>query len=199
MDRKEFFKTTCGMSIGSCVGLCFLTNSNLYAASKQEFSDTKEIPDVPADARQIQNLLSYIDSSMDKSTRKKVFEKLGYEHTTKESFKNWINGYKNNIKDFFDMVNSDKDTYWESIEYDHEKSAIKITGRLVDKCACAYAQQPDAPKSLCTYCCKSFQKYMFEMLLEKPVKVRIDDAFLLGGKRCSTTIFVNGKLPLEKI
>jgi len=37
------------------------------------------------------------------------------------------------------------------------------------------------------------------MLLEKPVEVRIDDAFLLGGKRCSTTIFVDGKLPLEKI
>jgi hypothetical protein len=31
---------------------------------------------------------------------------------------------------------------------------------------------------------------MFEMLLEKPVKVYIDEAFLLGDKRCSTTIFV---------
>jgi hypothetical protein len=40
---------------------------------------------------------------------------------------------------------------------------------------------------------------MFEMLLEKKVKVQIDESFLLGGKRCSTTIFVDGKLQLEKI
>jgi hypothetical protein len=199
MNRKKFFKTTCGMGIGSCVGLCFLTNDKLFATSNREFSELNETPVLPADARQIQNVLSYIDSSMNKSIRKKVFEKLGYEHSTKESFKKWINGYKNNLKDFFDMVNSDKDTYWESIEYDPEKSEIRIVGRPVDKCACAYAQQPDAPKSLCTHCCKNFQKNMFEMLLDKPVNVRIDDAFLLGGKRCSTTIFVEGKLPLEKI
>jgi len=40
---------------------------------------------------------------------------------------------------------------------------------------------------------------MFEILLDKKVNVQIDEAFLLGGKRCSTTIFVDGKLPLEKI
>jgi len=37
------------------------------------------------------------------------------------------------------------------------------------------------------------------MLLDKPVKVQLDETFLLGGKRCSVMIFVEGKLQLEKM
>lgn len=37
------------------------------------------------------------------------------------------------------------------------------------------------------------------MLLEKPVmKVQIDESFLLGGKRCNSTVFIDGKLDLKK-
>jgi hypothetical protein len=199
MDRKKFFKTTCGLGVGSCVGFGVLSNSNLFAAVKQDTNGTKNTPLVHVDPRQIQNVLYYIDSSMDESIKKNVFEKLGYEHTTSDGFIKWINGYKSNLKSFFDMVNSNKDTYWERINYDPETSTIKVIGKPVDRCACPYAQAANAPKSLCNYCCVNFQVKMFEMLLDKPVKVQLDESFLLGGKRCSTTIFVDGKLQLEKI
>jgi hypothetical protein len=198
MDRKDFFKSACGLGVCSGVGIGLLSN-NSFASVKQDPIATKNTPVLPVEPRQIQNVLYHIDSTMDESIKKNIFEQLGYEHTTNDGFKNWINGYKSNLKGFFDKVNSNNDTYWEKIEYNPETSEIKITGKPVDRCACPYAQAANPPKSLCNYCCINFQKSMFEMLLGKSVKIQLDEAFLLGGKRCSTTIFVDGKLPLEKI
>ena len=199
MDRKKFFKTACGVGVGSCVGFGLLSKGNLFAAVMHDDTLTRDTPIVPVDTRQVQNVLYYFDSSMDESIKKIVFERLGYEHTTDAGFKNWIAGYKNNIRSFFDMVNSNKDKYWEKMEYNPETSSIKITGKPVNRCACPFAQRENAPKSLCRYCCKNFQKQMFEMLLDKSVKVQIDESFLLGATRCSTTIFVEGNLHLERI
>lgn len=201
MDRNSFLKKVCGFGICSCVGAGLLSEGNLFAAVEQDSSSIKGTSVIPVDTRQVQNVLSYIDSTMDESIKKNIFERLGYEHTTKHSFKNWINGNKNNLKGFFDYINSNTDTNsdWEKIEYDPILSTIKITGKPADRCACPYAQEANPPKSLCNYCCKNFQKHMFEMLLDKPVKVQLDETFLLGGKRCSVTIFVDGKLQLGKI
>jgi hypothetical protein len=199
MDRKKFCKTTCGLGIGSCVGFGLLSNGNLSADGKTLQEAVKSTPVVPADPRQIRNVLRYIDSSMEEPVKKEIFERLGLEHTTNDRYTGWINGYKKDVKSFFDMVNANKDTYWEKLEFNPDLSAIKVTGRVVDKCACPYAQCENPPKSLCNYCCKNYQIQMFERLLDKKVNVRIDESFLLGGKRCSTTIFVDGKLPLEKI
>ena len=197
MDRKDFFKKAGSAGIGSCVCFSLLSRSEfLTAANSLEKVD--ETPIVNVDARQVQNVLSFVEASMDEPVKRSVFERLGYEHTTSEGFKNYINGYKNNVKSFFDKVNSNNDTYWEKMEYHEEKPAITIIGKPVDRCACPYAQNENPPKSLCHHCCRNFQASMFEMMLDRPVKVQIDEAFLLGDKRCSTTIFFEGKLQLEK-
>lgn len=195
MNRSDFFKKACGFGVCSCVGMGLISNPTEAKA----FEKSANTPVIPTDSRQLQNVLNFIDATMDESIKKSIFERLGYEHTTETGFINWINGYKNDLKSFFDRVNSNKDTYWEKLEYDPELSTIKVTGKIVDKCACPFAQQPNPPKSLCNYCCIGFQKSMFEMLLEKPVKVMLDESYLNGGKRCSNTIFVDGKLTLEKI
>ena len=179
--------------------MSLMTTEELSAAVMQSPSDDKKTPLVPFDARQIQNVLSYIDSSMDESVKKSVFGKLGAEHLTHPGFKKFINDTKKNLQGYFDNINSSKDTYWEKIEYLAANSTIKITGKPVERCACPYAQSENPPLSLCNYCCVGFQKTMFEMLLEKPViKVQIDESFLLGGKRCSSTVFIDGKLNLKK-
>lgn len=199
MERKNFLKCACTIGAASCLGLGGLTDKNLFAAVIQDDKSGKKTPVVPVEPRQVQNVLFYVESTMDEPTKKKIFDKLGNEHTTDIGFINWINGYKNNLKGFFDHYNSNKDTYWEKIEYDPDTSTIKITGKVVDRCACPYAQSDNRPVSLCNYCCISFQKSMFEMLLDKKVTVKNDETFLLGGKRCSSTIYVDGKLPLGKI
>ena len=199
MDRKYFLKSACGLGICSCACFNLLTNNKVLAAVTRTSQSDKNTPLVPVDARQIQNVLSYIDASMDESIKKKIFEKLGAEHLTNAGFKNFINDTKKNLKGYFDRINSNKDTYWEKIEYNPEASTIKITGRPVDRCACPYAQTENPPLSLCKHCCVGFQKCMFEMLLERPVtKIQIDESYLLGGKRCSSTVFINGTLQFER-
>jgi hypothetical protein len=199
MDRKDFLKRSCGFGICSCIGMSFMTTEKLSAAVMSSPLDGKKTPLVPVDARQIQNVLSYVDSSMDESVKKSIFEKLGAEHLTDKGFQNWINDTKKNLQGYFDKINSQKDTYWEKIEYYPETSSIKITGKPVDRCACPYAQSENPPISLCNHCCVGFQKAMFEMLLEKPVtKVQIDESYLLGGKRCSSTVCIDGTLDLKK-
>ena len=196
MDRKDFFKT-CTLGVGSCLGMRLLLSDKVLAADDQQSSEEDNTQLVPADTRQIQNTLSYIESSMDESVAKSIFERLGAEHLSDPGFINWINENKKNIKGYFDYINSNKDTYWEKIEYDPETSAIKITGKPVDRCACPYAQHENPPLALCNYCCIGFQKRMFELLLDLPVtKVVIDESYLFGGKRCSSTMYIDGKLQL---
>jgi hypothetical protein len=199
MDRKLFLKSACGLGIGSCLGLSLFMIDRASAAGGQKTEPDDKTPIVPVDSRQIQNVLSYIDSSMDEPVKKSIFERLGAEHLSDPGFINWINENKNNLKGYFDRINANKDTYWEKIEYNPEASTIKITGKPVDRCACPYAQHKNPPLSLCNYCCIGFQKTMFGMLLGKPVtKVVIDESYLLGGKRCSATLFIDRKLQLEK-
>jgi len=199
MDRNKFLKTTCCLGIGSCAGFELLLNGNSTTPGNTIREKTEGIPVVPLDAGQIQRLLRFVDSLQDEAVKKLIFERLGLEHTTNDKYLVYLNNYKKNLKGYFDMVNSNQATYWEKLEYDPETSIITVTGRIVDKCVCPFAQCEDPPKSLCNYCCKNFQKAMFEILLDKKVEVRIDEAFLLGNNRCSTTIFVDGRLPLERI
>lgn len=198
MDRKEFFKYTCGLGVGFCMGMSPVMGDDILAAADQKSDADKNTPLVPVDARQIQNVLSYIESSMDEPVMKRIFERLGAEHLTHPEFVKWIDENKKNIKGYFDRINSNKDAYWEKIEYTPEASTIKITGKPVDRCACPYAQSENPPLSLCYHCCVGFQKVMFEMLLGKPViKVQIDESFLLGGKRCSSTLYIDGIIKFE--
>ena len=194
MNRKGFLKYACGFGIGSCLGMRLFANDKVLAAEDQTSEPEKTTPLVPVDSRQIQNVLSYIESSMDEPVKKSIFERLGTEHLTHPGFVNWINENKHNIKGYFDRINSNSDTYWEKIEYDPDASTIKITGKPVDRCACPYAQHESPPISLCNYCCIGFQKLMFEMLLGIPIKkVELTESYLFGDNRCSSIIYIDGK------
>jgi hypothetical protein len=72
MDRKEFFKHTCGLGLGSCLGMSWLMHGNVLAADDQQSNEEKNTPLVPADTWQIQNVLSYVESSMDEAVKKSI-------------------------------------------------------------------------------------------------------------------------------
>lgn len=205
MNRKTFLMK-CATGLGSCAAAGVIAPLLTASASGAENAKAAEpqapdgkgdstlIPLVPVSARQIANTLSFIDSALDESAKQQTFERLGYEHTTDPKFAGWIATSSKDLKGFFDRVNSQQDTYWEKIECIRVPASIRVTGKVVTRCACSYAQCDRPAKALCNYCCRSFQQHMFEMLLQRPVRVRIDEAYLLGGKRCSTTIFFEGGL-----
>jgi hypothetical protein len=203
MNRKTFLMN-CANGLGSCAAAGLIAPALAASGAESPQSAGQQAPAktgaspltplVPVSARQIANTLSFIDSSMDESVKRQTFERLGYEHTTEPKFADRIAASSKDLKGFFDRINSHADTYWEKIEFIRDPSSIRVVGKVADRCACSYAQCDRPAKSLCNYCCRSFQQHLFEMLLQRPVRVQIDEAFLLGGKRCSTTVFFEGDL-----
>ena len=138
---------------------------------------------------QVQNILKFIEATQTETVKADIFRQFGREcfHTRKND--GWLEQYRGNVQAFLDRVNIQQAaTYWEKLEFSEDGKTLFLTGRIAEKCACAYADCPLPPKSLCNSCCKGFQQEFFHTLLGQPVEVEITEAYLLGGERCSTAI-----------
>jgi len=183
MKRDEFVKKCTAIGALSFLALT-LPEKQLVAQAVKANSNN---PVNNANREQITNLLKFIDGNMDNSVKQKVFGKLGYECFHCTNAEKWIKSME--LNSLLEFVNNGKSSRWERIEYSQEKQVLKIIG-LKTPCDCAYSQCQLPPKSLCNYCCKSFMQELFGTLLEKKVKVSIDESIILGGERCSVTVFV---------
>jgi hypothetical protein len=152
---------------------------------------SQEISTIPLNAIQIKNLLSYIDSSFDENIKEKIFCKLGDECYNLSGTDDWIKNFKNNHQKLIESINNDNlSPYWERLEFIENDSILVLTGKKVTKCACALGNSANPPKSLCNYCCKSYQKNIFSNFFNKNVEIEITESFILGGERCSTKIYI---------
>jgi len=140
-------------------------------------------------ADQIKNLLKHIDASTDESMKRSVFSQLGCECFLCNHLDHWIDDFKGDVQVFLDSINvQHQSKYWESLTFSADKTNLILTGKIVDKCACSFAECDAPPLSLCNYCCKSFQQNIFESLLGKQVDIIITESYLRGDQRCSTII-----------
>lgn len=187
MKRKDFLN-----GCSACGAVALFDLFHLDKLSGEGKSLIQEGPsDIPVNRDQIIKLLQFIDTSVDEPSKEKIFNKLGTECLYSRGYNKWVLGFKDNQDEFFARVQRGQSTFWEKLEYDKEKSVITLVGKVVKSCACDYSKSDPPPKALCNYCCKKFQEEMFSLLLGKKAKVRIDESFLLGGERCSTTIFIS--------
>lgn len=186
MKRKEFL-TKCG-SCGALSLLGFLgINETLASGNRRGNSDseTEQMNKV-----QIQEILRFIDNSINEPEKERIFNELGRQCLYSRGYDKYLAGYHDNQDEYFNKVKRGESKYWEKLEYDKSASIISLIGKKSTTCVCEYGHCNQPPKSLCTYCCKRFQEELFGILLGKNVKVRIDESVILGGERCSTTIFV---------
>ena len=138
---------------------------------------------------QVKKIIKFIDSSQSEPVKENIFSQLGFECFYSRKLDEWVGQYTGNVQAFLDRINVEKKSkYWESLEFNKEQTTLTLIGKKVEGCACAFAETPDPPKSLCNYCCKNFQQELFGKLLGRKVKVEITEAFLLGDERCSTLI-----------
>ncbi|MBN1979234.1 MAG: hypothetical protein JW918_17700 [Anaerolineae bacterium] len=138
---------------------------------------------------QVRNLLKFVDSSQSEAVKESVFGRLGYECFHARNLDKWIGQYAGDVQAFLDYVNVDrKSRYWERLEFNADRTALVLTGKKVLGCACAFADCAEPTRSLCDYCCKSFQQELFGMLLGQKVEVEITEAYLYGDEHCSTVI-----------
>lgn len=184
MKRKDFLDKCSACGAMSLLGLFGF--ENISANTSVNDSDSE-----PMNQKQITQLLKFIDSSVDESDKEKIFQKLGIECLYSRNYDKFLIGFRKNIDEYFDRVKRGESKYWDKLEYNKGKSIITLVGKKRNTCACQYGQCEQPPKSLCNYCCKRFQEELFGLLLEKKVNVRIDESVILGGERCSTTIFVS--------
>ena len=188
MRRRKFFKTgcTCGM-----LSLISAAQFSAFAGETELPQETDKSVLLDMNRDQVNGLLKFIDSTQSKSVRKSIFNELGSKCYSTRGLDKWIEPYKGNIQAFLDRVNVEKkSTYWESLVFKEDHKVLTLTGKEVKGCACAFADTPEPPKSLCYYCCKNFQQELFGNLLGKKVNVEITESWLLGDKRCSTRIHI---------
>lgn len=144
-----------------------------------------------SDREQVQALLTYIDATQSEAVKNSIFSELGRGCFIRHKMGAWVDSFDGDAQAFLDRINvQNASKYWERLEYNEDRSALLLTGRIVDRCACAYASGPQPPESLCHYCCKRFQEEIFGRLLGRAVEVEITEAYLLGGQRCSTKIHI---------
>jgi hypothetical protein len=138
---------------------------------------------------QVQKLLQYIDATQSEAVKSSIFHQLGREcfYTTKQDL--WLAQFRGNPQAYFDRVNVQHAAkFWEKLEYSEDGKTLYLTGRVVQKCACAFADCTQPPLALCNFCCKGFQQEFFRTLLGREVEIEITDSYLFGGERCSTAI-----------
>ena len=138
---------------------------------------------------QVRNILKFIDASQSEPVKGSVFSQLGHECFFARKLDGWIEQYTGNVQAFLDRINVERASrYWERLEFNEDRTALVLTGKVVQGCACAFADCSEPPLSLCHYCCKRFQEELFGMLLGQKVEVDITASYLLGDERCNTIV-----------
>jgi hypothetical protein len=139
---------------------------------------------------QVRNILKFIDASQSEETKNAIFSQLGSECFYSHHQDQALEKYKGDVQSFLDIINvQQKSDYWESLVFSEDRKTLTLTGRVVERCACAFADCSQPPLSLCNYCCKAFQQEYFKALFGRDVDVKITSAFLWGDERCSTIIY----------
>ena len=138
---------------------------------------------------QVKSILKFIEESQTENVKSSIFTQLGHECFYARKLDDWIEQYRGDVQAFLDRVNVQQASkYWERLEFTQGRTKLILTGKKVEGCACAFADCSQPPRSLCHYCCKSFQEELFGALLGQKVEVEITEASLLGAERCSTKI-----------
>lgn len=154
---------------------------------------TKTHVPLPMNQDQVKNILKFVDASQSETVKDSIFSQLGHECFYAGKLDEWVAPYRENVQAFLDSINIEHASrYWERLEFTADGTALVLTGKPVQGCACAFADCSQPPPSLCHYCCKNFQQELFGTLLGQRVEVTITESYLLGDERCSTIIRMAG-------
>jgi len=184
MKRNDFIKKCTACGVMSFVAFSLPGKQS----DPKEVNNDKSKPALNINPEQIIKIIRFVDKDMDESVKQHFFTRLGQECFHCTNAEKWLKSM--DLNSLLDFVNSGKSSRWERLEYDTDKSILKIIGRKAP-CSCAFAQVDQPPESLCTYCCKGFLKEFFGTLFKKKVDVAIDESVILGGERCSATIIIS--------
>jgi predicted hydrocarbon binding protein len=131
----------------------------------------------------ISNLMKNMDNHLDEAIKIKLMEECGRacarNHTKKDAlkFKGQLDGWLAKMKTWVGEENIQK-----------EGNLVRV---VYNKCFCPIIQDSQLILSD-TYCncSRGWLKENFETVLERPVKVKLEDSIMKGGKQCSFLVFL---------
>jgi hypothetical protein len=145
---------------------------------------------VEMNKKQIRSLFRKLDEIDDIGTKKDIFSHLGGACYSCRGVDKWIKTFNNDIHRMIDWISGNESPYWEKLEFGESGETLYLTGKKTESCVCEYSGSEKALESLCLYCCKRFQEILWSDLLKRKVSVEITEAVNLGGRRCSTRIYL---------
>lgn len=179
MKRKEFLSSACSFGLCGCVGMSFLTGSEILPKSNSKPEDDKSDWRIDFMQSRFKDLINILNENLDKDTLIPILKQLG-----SKCGEGFAKDYKNNPEGFFNFI---KSMWAESVEYDKEKGIIRVNEKVRQICNCPFIKEKDAPEILCN-CSLGTQKKIYESLFNRQVNVTLEKSVLRGDDRCSFTI-----------
>jgi predicted hydrocarbon binding protein len=180
--RRQVLKQGCAM------GLCACAGTALGAQSEGGQEKKEAAPPVPPEEvaklqwwmshtqKQTARLWQLLETRLDEKTRVALLEELGRNCAASLD---WARQYQGNIDGFIKYLDA---RIGEKAVYDKEKGTVTITTPERD-CVCRMVNSKLTPPIFCA-CSMGWQKYTYEIILNKKVEVEVKESVLRGSKRC---------------
>ena len=182
MNRKTFLKNcACGLCTCAAAGLIVpiadASGAETEAPEDWRLKFVKE---------RYAKLLEILSSRMDEKTLNETLFELGaycsgLSDESKKKFHGDLEGFRKAVK---------QSTSGDNITYDWDKGVITMASDERTDCFCPLnSRVHHTPEVVCN-CSLGWQKHTWETLLQKKVKVELQESVLRGGKRCVFEIHV---------
>ena len=179
--RKEFLKD-CAFVACAAGRCCSAKASHASAQDQSQPCSSKELSDTRnrAEAARLRfsKLVEIIETRLPEQERKQMLHALGGKCA--DTYPGaLLDRYKGNIQGFLE---EGRHNWMAEAVYDEANGTI----RVVDKgpgCSCAMVKEGVTPPSFCD-CTLGWQEAAYSTILGRPVRARLEESVLRGGKKC---------------
>jgi len=167
----------------ACATAGLIPSADLSAAEPAKPEDWR----LPFVKDRYAKLLQILADIVDEKTVNEILRQLGRHCASTLPV---VNRHKGDIDGY---ISAFKQQANEDITYDREKGIITVVGPERADCFCPLnGVRQKTPKIACN-CSLGWQKYTYETILGKEVRVELKESVLRGGKRCVFEIHVGEK------
>jgi len=183
ISRKEFFFLIWKWTIGVWAAISLTGSKLVFSSLKKDGQEDPMTQKTKFIHKWILNLMDNMDEHLDEETKINLLEECGRacaeRHAKAEALK-----HKGDLDGWLGVFKK-----WVGPEnVQMEENAVQLT---YSKCLCPLVQdRPPLMSTTYCNCSRGWLKEVFETVMEKPVKVKLEDSIMQGGKHCRFLVFL---------
>jgi predicted hydrocarbon binding protein len=124
--------------------------------------------------------VTILDSTLDQSTKEKVFDSLGRECGRQFRAITWEK-YRGNLKGFLAFAQS-PEGWMAKADFDESTGTLRVVDRS-STCTCPLVRKGLTPDTQCL-CTLGWQRETYSQITGKPVDVQLEESILRGSSKC---------------